>query len=143
MEPKEMRIGFTCGAFDLLHAGHVLMLQEAAEVCDHLIVGLHIDPSLERPQKNAPVQDLIERYIQLDAVRYVDEVIPYRTEEEMHNLLRILRINVRIVGEEYRSVALSGQDVCEELGIQIYYNSRTHNLSSTELRERVLRSKLN
>jgi glycerol-3-phosphate cytidylyltransferase len=89
------------------------------------------------------VQSLIERYIQLDAVRYVDEVIPYSTEEEMHNLLRILRINVRIVGEEYRSVFLSGQDVCEELGIQIYYNSRTHQLSSSELRERVLRAKLN
>jgi len=132
-----MRIGFTCGAFDLLHAGHVLMLQEASEQCDCLIVGLHIDPSCERKEKNSPVQSVYERYLQLDAVRFVDEVVPYETEEDMHRLLRILRINVRIVGEEYRDKELSGRELCNELGIEIHYNSRSHTFSSTELRKRV------
>ena len=104
-----MIVGFTCGAFDLLHAGHVLMLQEASEVCDYLIVGLHIDPSDERDWKNKPVQSIHERFIQLEAIKYVDFVLPYHSEHDMQTLLRILRVNVRIVGEEYRNKPLSGE----------------------------------
>jgi len=132
-----MVIGFTCGAFDLLHAGHVLMLQEAREVCDFLIVGLHVDPSEERPEKNKPVQTLSERFIQLDAVKYVDMIMPYQTELDMHHLLRILRVEVRIVGEDYINKPLSGEHLHEELGIKLYYNKRGHTFSSTELRHRI------
>tara|TARA_R110002012_G_scaffold81748_3_gene206784 strand:+ start:422 stop:850 length:429 start_codon:yes stop_codon:yes gene_type:complete len=135
-----MVVGFTCGAFDLLHAGHVLMLQEASEVCDFLIVGLHIDPSAEREWKNKPVQSIHERFIQLEALKYVDYILPYHTEQDMHELLQILRVNVRIVGEEYRNQTLSGQNLHEELGIKVYYNSRGHRFSSTELRDRVKRA---
>ena len=132
-----MIIGFTCGAFDLLHAGHILLLKEAREICDFLIVGLHIDPSLERPEKNKPVQTISERYIQLQAVKYVDMIMPYDSEVEMHHLLKILRIDVRIVGEDYIGKKLSGEHLHEELGIKLYYNKRDHNFSSTELRDRV------
>ena len=135
-----MIVGFTCGTFDLLHAGHVLMLQEASEVCDFLIVGLHIDPSHEREWKNKPVQSIHERFIQLEAIKYVDYVLPYHTEQDMHELLQILRVNVRIVGEEYRNKPLSGQHLHEELNIRLHSNSRGHRFSSTELRDRVKRA---
>jgi len=135
-----MIVGFTCGAFDLLHAGHVLMLQEASEVCDYLIVGLHIDPSTEREFKNKPVQSIHERFIQLEAIKYVDFVLPYHTEEDMHILLKILRVNVRIVGEEYRNKSLSGEQIHHDLGIMLHYNTRGHQFSSTELRDRVKRA---
>lgn len=130
--------GFTCGAFDLLHAGHILMLKEARQQCDYLIVGLHTDPSIERPHKNKPIQSLKERLIQLEGCRYVDQVVSYQTEHEMHQLLRILGINVRIVGQEYKNIELSGRDLCNQLGIKIYYNDRSHNYSSSELRNRII-----
>tara|TARA_R100000541_G_scaffold36607_1_gene44675 strand:- start:163 stop:591 length:429 start_codon:yes stop_codon:yes gene_type:complete len=135
-----MVVGFTCGTFDLLHAGHVLMLQEASEVCDFLVVGLHIDPSQEREWKNKPIQTIHERFIQLEAIKYVDFVLPYHFEQDMHELLQILRVNVRIVGEEYRSNPLSGEHLHEELNIRLHYNNRGHGFSSTELRDRVKRA---
>tara|TARA_R100000697_G_scaffold120067_1_gene144799 strand:- start:582 stop:1010 length:429 start_codon:yes stop_codon:yes gene_type:complete len=135
-----MIVGFTCGTFDLVHAGHVLMLKEASEVCDFLIVGLHIDPSEEREWKNKPVQSIHERFIQLEAIKYVDYVLPYHTENDMHELLQILRVNVRIVGEEYRNRPLSGEHLHEDLNIKLHYNSRRHGFSSTELRDRVKRA---
>ena len=135
-----MIVGFTCGTFDLVHAGHVLMLKEASEVCDFLIVGLHIDPSEEREWKNKPVQSIHERFIQLEAIKYVDYVLPYHTENDMHELLQILRVNVRIVGEEYKNRPLSGEHLHEDLNIKLHYNSRRHGFSSTELRDRVKRA---
>ena len=135
-----MIVGFTCGTFDLVHAGHVLMLKEASEVCDFLIVGLHIDPSEEREWKNKPVQSIHERFIQLEAIKYVEYVLPYHTENDMHELLQILRVNVRIVGEEYRNRPLSGEHLHEDLNIKLHYNSRRHGFSSTELRDRVKRA---
>jgi glycerol-3-phosphate cytidylyltransferase len=135
-----MIVGFTCGTFDLVHAGHVLMLKEASEVCDFLIVGLHIDPSEEREWKNKPVQSIHERFIQLEAIRYVDYVLPYHTEHDMHELLQILRVNVRIVGEEYKNRPLSGEHLHKDLNIKLHYNSRGHGFSSTELRDRVKRA---
>lgn len=132
------KVGFTCSTFDLLHAGHIVMLKEARNYCDHLIVGLQTDPTIDRPtSKNKPVQSLIERYIQLEAVRYVDDVIVYQTEKDLEDLLRILPINVRIIGEEYRHMNFTGKDICKELGIEMYYNKRKHGFSSTELRERI------
>lgn len=130
--------GFTCSAFDLLHAGHILMLEEAKERCDYLIVGLQNDPSADRALKNKPVQSLVERYIQLRAVKYVDEIIVYNNENDLVDLLMILPIQVRIVGEEYKEKDLTGRDVCEKRNIQIHYNKRDHSFSTTELRQRVV-----
>jgi glycerol-3-phosphate cytidylyltransferase len=135
-----MIVGFTCGTFDLVHTGHVLMLKEASEVCDFLIVGLHIDPSEEREWKNKPVQSIHERFIQLEAIKYVDYILPYHTEQDMWELLQILRVNVRIVGEEYKNKPLSGEHLHEELNINLHYNNRGHGFSSTELRDRVKRA---
>ena len=125
-------IGFTCGAFDLLHAGHIVMLQEAKSNCDYLIVGLQTDPSIDRNEKNKPIQSVYERYVQLDAVKYVDEIIPYDTEQSLLDLLQSQKIDIRFVGEEYRESKLTGRDL-----VELHYTSRRHSFSSTNLRKRV------
>lgn len=130
-------IGFTASAFDLLHPGHVLMLEECKDVCDYLIVGLHVDPSRERAFKNKPIQTITERYIQLKGCKFVDEIVPYETESDLHILLQILPINIRILGEEKIGQEFSGKEICERLGISIYFNRRKHNYSTSELRERI------
>ena len=129
--------GFTCSAFDLLHAGHIAMLRECANKCDFLIVGLHINPAVDRPYKNKPVQSTYERYLQLEGCQYVDKIIPYETERDLINLLSIEPINIRFVGKEYEGFYLTAQDICEKRGIEVYYNSRFHEYSSTELRSRL------
>jgi glycerol-3-phosphate cytidylyltransferase len=129
-----MEIGFTAGAFDLLHAGHVLMLQEAADACDYLIVGLHTDPTIDRPDaKNKPIQSVFERYVQLKALSVVDEIIPYDTEEDLLTLLSTHKIDIRIIGEDYVDKDFTGK----ELPIPVYYNRRKHSLSTSELRKRI------
>jgi glycerol-3-phosphate cytidylyltransferase len=128
-----MKTGFTASTFDLLHAGHIVMLQEAKTICDHLIVGLHVDPSTEREYKNTPIQTLVERYAQLAAVEYVDEIIPYETENDLLDILKMYPIDVRIIGEEYRDKDFTGKN----LDMQIHYNKRRHDFSSSLLRERV------
>ena len=132
-----MKVGFTCSTFDLLHAGHIQMLREAKENCDYLIVGLQMDPSVDRPEKNKPIQSLYERYIQLRAVRWVDDIIPYTTEEELLQLTEIIHPDVRIIGEEYKDKDFTGKDYCQKNGINIYYNRRQHALSTSDLRKRV------
>ena len=133
----EVRRGFTCSAFDLLHAGHILMLEEAKNNCDHLIVGLQNDPTIDRASKNKPIQSLVERYIQLKAVRYVDEIIVYNTEKDLEDLLKILDIQIRFIGEEYKDKLLTGRDICTARNISIHYNKREHSFSTTELRSRI------
>ncbi len=137
MNNSQKCVGFTCSAFDLLHAGHVLMLEEAKQQCDYLIVGLQNDPSLDRPTKNKPVQSVVERHTQLKAVRYVDEIFVYNTEDDLEDLLQMLPINVRIIGEEYINTSFTGKQICEQRGIRIHYNRRDHRFSTTELRTRV------
>ena len=133
-----MIIGFTCSAFDLLHPGHVAMLKECKDNCDYLIVGLHTDPSIDRPgAKNKPAQTVYERFAQLRACKYVDEIIPYETEYDLINLIAVENINIRFVGEEYSDTYLTAQDICDSRGIQIFYNSRKHKYSSSELRSRL------
>lgn len=130
-----MRVGFTCSTFDLFHAGHVMMLKEAKTQCDYLIVGLQIDPTIDRPTtKNKPVQSVLERFIQVQACKFVDEIIPYATEKELMDILTSYPIDVRIIGEEYRDKQFTGY----QLPMSVYFNSRQHSFSTTELRQRVL-----
>ena len=134
----DKRIGFTCSTFDLLHAGHIAMLREAKEHCDYLIVGLQTDPTLDRADtKNKPVQTLVERYTQLAGVKYVDEIIPYQTGQDLQDILAMYHISVRILGEEYREKDFTGKEVCRKRGIELYFNKRDHRFSTTDLRERV------
>ena len=136
-------VGFTCSTFDLLHAGHILMLAEAKSQCDYLIVGLQTNPSIDRPQiKNKPVQSIVERYVQLSAVKFVDEIIVYNTEKDLEDMLMFLPISVRIIGEEYKDKDFTGKQICEERGIKIWFNSRSHRFSSSELRQRTYQSEL-
>lgn len=130
-----MRIGFTCSTFDLFHAGHVMMLKEAKTQCDYLMVGLQIDPTIDRPTtKNKPIQTVLERFIQVQACKFVDEIIPYATEKELMDILTSYPIDVRIIGEEYRDKQFTGY----QLPMSVYFNSRQHSFSTTELRQRVL-----
>jgi glycerol-3-phosphate cytidylyltransferase len=132
-----LSVGFTCSAFDLLHAGHVQMLREAKEHCDYLIVGLQIDPSLDRPEKNSPVQSVVERYTQLRAVRYVDEIIPYVSEKDLEDILSMYEIDIRFLGDEYKEKDFTGKDICKKRGISLYFNKRDHRFSSSDLRRRI------
>jgi glycerol-3-phosphate cytidylyltransferase len=133
-----MRVGITFSAFDLLHAGHIGMLREAAENCDYLIVGLQTDPTIDRPDtKNKPVQTLVERYAQLNALKFIDEIVPYETEQDLLDILELFQIDVRFLGEEYKEDEFSGKDICRKRGIQLHFNKRDHRFSTSDLRKRV------
>lgn len=132
-----MKVGITFSTFDLLHAGHIQMLREAKEHCDYLICGLQLDPSLDRPEKNSPVQTIVERYTQLAGVKYVDEIIPYASEKDVEDILTMYHIDVRILGDEYKEKDFTGKDICKKRGIQLYFNKRDHRFSSSDLRRRV------
>jgi len=132
-----MKIGFTCSTFDLFHAGHIMMLKEARTQCDYLIVGMQTDPTIDRDWKNKPVQSVFERFTQLQACKYVDEVIPYATEKELIDILCSYPIDVRIIGEEYKDQQFTGY----ELPMAVYFNTRRHSFSTTELRNRVVEAK--
>lgn len=135
-------VGFTCSSFDLLHAGHVLMLEECKRFCDYLIVGLQTDPTIDRPGvKNKPVQSIYERQIQLRGCKYVDEIFVYDSESDLMNIITSLPIHVRFIGEEYRNKDYTGKKWCEDNQIRIHYNTRKHNFSTTELRKRIPISK--
>ena len=130
-------VGFTASAFDLLHSGHISMLREAKSKCDYLICGLQVDPAIDRPEKNKPVQTVVERYTQLDAVKYVDEIIPYLSEKDLTDILEMYSIDIRILGDEYKDRDFTGRDLCDRLGIRLYFNRRNHRFSSSELRNRI------
>ena len=136
-----MKVGFTCSTFDLLHAGHVQMLRDAKDRCDYLIVGLQFDPSIDRKEKNSPIQTIVERYTQLKSVSYVDEIVPYSTESDLEDILSMYNIHVRILGEEYRDKDFTGRDICRKRGIDIHFNKRDHRFSSSDLRKRVIEKK--
>ena len=131
-----MRVGVTFTSFDLLHAGHMVMLKEVKKQCDYLIVGLQLDPSIGR-SNNAPSQSIIERYIQLKGSKYIDEIIPYVLEQDVEDILRSFKIDVLIIEEDYKTIDFTGKEYCIEKGIEIHYNSRQHRFSSTEIKTRL------
>ena len=136
-----MKTGFTCSTFDLLHAGHILMLEEARSKCDKLIVGLQTDPTIDRPTtKNKPVQSVYERYVQLRAVKFVDEIFVYATEHDLEQMLLSLPIDIRILGDEYQHKEFTGKQIRIDRGIELYFNKRLHGFSTTELRNEYLDS---
>jgi len=132
-----MIVGFTASTFDLLHSGHIAMLREAKEHCDYLICGLQTDPSIDRQNKNSPIQTIVERQVQLAAVKYVDEIIVYQTEKDLEDILEMYHIDIRVLGEEYRDKDFTGKDICKKRGIQLYFNKRDHRFSSSSLRKLV------
>lgn len=129
-----MKIGFTCSTFDLFHAGHIIMLEEAKKQCDYLIVGLQTDPTIDRPFKNKPVQTVFERFVQLNACKYIDRVVVYATEKELLDILLSYSIDIRILGDEYMGQEFTGHN----LDMELYFNKRKHSFSTTELRQRVI-----
>jgi glycerol-3-phosphate cytidylyltransferase len=138
-----MITGFTCGAFDLLHPGHVYFLGVCKKHCDQLIVGLHTDPTLDRHTKNKPIQSVFERWYQLKAhLGPNDLIIPYDTELDLLNMLGMLPINKRFLGTDYMQFedAITGFDRCKLRNIELVYIQRDHTYSSSELRNRLKQS---
>ena len=136
-----MNTGITFSSFDLFHSGHVAMLKEARQNCDYLIVGLQTDPTLDRPEKNQPIQSVFERYVQLEGCKYINEIIPYATEQDLVDILLTYKIDVRFVGEEYKNKEFTGKQICVDKGIKIHYNSRQHSFSTSGLRKRISEAK--
>lgn len=137
------KIGITCSTFDLLHAGHVVMLEEAKRHCDYLIAALQVDPTLDRGDtKNKPIQSIVERQIQLAAIKYVDEIVMYSTENELEDLFLTLPLDVRILGTEYRDKEFTAKQICLDRNIELFYNVRDHSFSSTSLRKRIQQTQL-
>ena len=131
------KIGITCSTFDLFHAGHVIMLEEAKRQCDYLIAAIQVDPTIDRKSKNKPVQSIIERQIQVSSCKHVDEIIVYSTEKELEDIFMALPIDIRILGEEYKDTDYTGKDICMKRGIELHFNKRDHFFSSSDLRQRV------
>lgn len=143
LKEENLTIGIVFSSFDLLHAGHVAMLAEAKNHCDYLIAALQTDPTIDRPTtKNKPVQSIVERQIQLAAVRYVDEIVVYQTEKDLEDILLTLPVDVRILGVEYENTEFTGKNICENRGIKLVYNTRDHSFSSSSLRKRVATAEL-
>jgi glycerol-3-phosphate cytidylyltransferase len=133
-----MKIGFNCSCFDLFHAGHVAMLKMEKDLCDYLKVALQVDPTVDRPGlKNKPIQSMYERYIQLQACKYVDEILVYDTESDLLNLIKTQKMDVRFLSEEYLNRDFTGKQYCMDNGIEIHYHKRQHSFSTTELRNRI------
>ncbi|GHE33141.1 adenylyltransferase/cytidyltransferase family protein [Sphingobacterium griseoflavum] len=130
-----MKIGITFSAFDLLHAGHIKMLEDAKDQCDYLICGLQTDPTLDRPEKNKPTQTVFERYMQLRGCKHVDKIVPYATEQDLEDILRSFKFHVRILGDEYMDKNFTGRAYCEEKGVELYFNRRENRFSSSSLRK--------
>lgn len=131
-------IGFTCGAFDLTHAGHYLMFEEARKKCDFLIVGLQVNPSIDRKNKNKPIQSTKERLIQLKACKHIDKIIIYKTEIDLFNLLKKIKPDIRFIGMDWKRKNFTGK----ELPIKVIFNSRNHNYSSSNLRKKILKAEI-
>ena len=138
MDTQIKRVGFVASAFDLLHTGHIIMLKEAKTQCDHLICALQTDPTLDRKTKNKPIQSVFERYVQLQACKYVDEIVVYDTEKDLIDVLQSYPIDVRILGEEYRNTEFTGKN----LPIECFFNTRRHSFSTTELRDRIYQAEM-
>ena len=138
LKKQGKKIGFTASTFDLLHAGHIAMLAEAKSNCDFLIVGLLTDPTISRPFKNKPIQTVFERYLQAQAIEYIDLIIPFESEKDLEDMILTIMPDVRFVGEEYKDQEHTGKNI---EGVKLFYNKRRHSFSSTELRERVINFK--
>ena len=137
-----MKIGITFSQFDMLHAGHIAMLSEAKNHCDYLIAGLQNNAKWDRPEKNEPIQSIVERQIQLAATRYVDEIVVYNTEKDLEDILLTLPVDVRILGVEYQDKDFTGREICDRRGVALVFNGRDHSFSSSSLRKRVAQAEL-
>ena len=133
-----MIVGITFSSFDLFHSGHVAMLKEAKSNCDHLMVGVETDPTIDRPEKNKPIQSVFERYVQLEGCKYIDQIVPYATEKEIEDILLTYKIDKRFIGEEYKTKEFTGKQLCVDNDIELYYNKRQHSFSTTNLRTRIV-----
>ena len=133
-----MIVGITFSSFDLFHSGHVAMLKEAKSNCDYLMVGVQTDPTIDRPEKNKPIQSVFERYVQLEGCKYIDQIVPYATEKEIEDILLTYKIDKRFIGEEYKTKEFTGKQLCVDNDIELYYNKRQHSFSTTNLRTRIV-----
>ena len=132
-----IKIGFVASSLDCTHCGHVIMLADGRKQCDYLVVCLQTDPTLDRDTKNKPIQDWEERRIMVESIRYVDEIIKYATEADLHKILTLLKPDVRILGSDWMNKPYTGHEISD---IPIYWHRRDHDYSTTNLRDRIYRA---
>jgi glycerol-3-phosphate cytidylyltransferase len=131
---KDKVIGCAFSCWDLLHAGHNIFLKDAKSQCDILCVGLQTDPTIDRPEKNKPIQSLEEREIQVQSCRWIDYYFIYDTEKSLYDSIVNLKPDVRFLGDDYVGKKFTGCD----LPVQIIFHSRSvHEYSTTNLRKKV------
>lgn len=133
-----MKRGIIAGSFDLIHPGYVRMFKESKQICDHLIVALQDDPTIERITKCKPAHTLEERKEILASIRYIDEIVTYNIESELYELLKNLEYDVRILGVEYKEKDYTGKD----LGKEVFWLERPHKYSTTRLKEKIYKERL-
>lgn len=126
-------IGFIAGSFDIIHPGYIYMFEEASSKCDYLVVGLHEDPSVERPEKIKPILSVEERKKILTSIRYIDFVVTYQTEDDLIKILKDLKPDVRFLGDDYKDKKITGGD----LEIELYYLDRSHGWSTTKFKKEI------
>lgn len=129
------KVGFVCGAFDLLHAGHIHLLKQCKKNCDFLIVGLHANPNMERVSKNRPIESLLERQIKLNACRYVDLTVIYETEADLSLIFRYFKINIRFLGSDYNDTR-NPKPITDPNAVPIHYVDSLP-IHTSELKERI------
>jgi glycerol-3-phosphate cytidylyltransferase len=129
------KVGLVAGAFDLIHPGYVELLQDARSVCDYLIVALHEDPSVENPKKVSPILSVTEREKILLSLRYVDRVVIYHSERELTLLLKTLKPDIRVNGNDHGGISTR-----PDLGIPVYYHERKTGWSATKLKTMIYES---
>ena len=132
----ETLTGFIASSFDILHPGYVLMMKEARDNCNYLVVGLHENPVWERQDKNSPIMSLHERFLVLKSIRYIDEIAPYKNESELLNLLSFYKPDIRFLGSDYKEASplkITGYKLCKN----IHYIDRFHDYSSSVIRKKI------
>ena len=132
---EENKTGFIASTFDIMHPGYTMMLKECKDNCNYLVVGLHENPTWEREDKNSPIMSLHERFLVLKSIRYIDEIAPYKNEDELLNLLYFYKPDVRFLGSDYDTPEMKKKITARFLCDQIYYISRFHSYSSSGIRK--------
>ena len=126
-------VGVIAGNFDVIHPGYMYMFDECKKHCDILLLLLHEDPSIERPEKIKPILDLNERNMILSSLKQIDRIITYQIESDLYDILKTEQIDIRFLGDDYKDKAFTGDD----LDIPIHYLDRSHGWSTTKFKKMI------
>jgi glycerol-3-phosphate cytidylyltransferase len=132
-----MKKGFIAGSFDVIHPGYIHMFEEAKNNCDYLIIGLQTDPTIERSEKIKPILDYWDRFKILTSIKYIDQIYSYTLENDLFNLLKTIKPDIRFLGDDYKNKPITGY----ELNIPVHYIDRSHGWSTTKFKKLIKNGK--